>query len=30
MNTDFIISNPQFCKEYDFILNSSLIYKDLL
>lgn len=29
MNKDFIISNLQFRKEYNFILNSSLIYKDL-
>lgn len=30
MNKDFIISNLQSYEEYNFILNSSLIYKDLL
>ena len=30
MNKDFIIPNLQSHKEYNFILNSILIYKDLL
>lgn len=30
MNKDLIISDLQFRKEYNFMLNSSLIYKDLL